>query len=228
MNDDFGSVEKYYSEFYSRMIGHDSKGIFSYLWKYPHKLMEKPFRTNQGLKILELGAGEGEHISFVAGDFSQYVAQDINAQRLKRVDFFQNPRIVTISGDATQLNFPNETFDRLIATCLLAHLRDPESALSEWRRVLKVDGRLTVYLPCDPGIALKIFRNLFSKQKAQKLGYRGYDLFIAREHINPVQNLIIFLRNIYKLDIVRFQYFPFGIRSCGLNLFIVVQIRKTG
>ena len=65
-----GNVDFYYRNFYSRMIGHDSDGILKILWKYPHRLMEKPFKSNTNLKILELGFGEGEHLGFVTSDYS--------------------------------------------------------------------------------------------------------------------------------------------------------------
>jgi phosphatidylethanolamine/phosphatidyl-N-methylethanolamine N-methyltransferase len=227
MNDNFGSVEEFYSKFYSRMIGKDSSGLLSHLWKYPHKLMEKPYKTNEGSTILEVGAGEGEHLGFVIGNFTLYVAQDIDASRLKRFENLGNQKVVTQPGDATQLEFSKETFDRVIATCLLAHLKSPELALAEWRRVLKKGGGLTVYIPCDPGISLRIFRTLFTKPKARKLGYRGYDLFIAREHTNSAQNLVVFLKNVFKDDRIKLRYFPFSIRSWGLNLFIIAEITKS-
>jgi len=80
-----GNVELYYKEYYSRMMGHDSDGILSILWKYPHKVMEKPFRSNAGSNILELGFGEGEHIGFVSQGYERYLATDIDADRLNRI-----------------------------------------------------------------------------------------------------------------------------------------------
>ena len=56
---DYGNVEKYYKSIYSRMMGIQSTGLMSLLWKYPHKLMEKPFRGQHFETILEVGAGGG-------------------------------------------------------------------------------------------------------------------------------------------------------------------------
>lgn len=59
---DFGSVDRYYKSIYSRMVGIESTGLMSLMWKYPHKLMEKPFSGRYFEKILEVGAGGGEHL----------------------------------------------------------------------------------------------------------------------------------------------------------------------
>lgn len=183
-NSDWGNKEVYYRDFYSRMMGTDSKGFFSYLWKYPHKVMEKDFNSNQNMTILELGFGEGEHISFVSSNYREYVATDIDIERLERFKPKLTEKIIPIQCDANSLPFLDNSFDRVIATCLIAHLISPESALVEWRRVLKPGGRLTMYVPCEPGFSLRLFRKLFSAPRAKRLGFDGFNLYIARDHIN--------------------------------------------
>ena len=227
MDSNKGNVNKYYSDFYSQMIGKDSTGILSRLWRYPHKLMEKPFKTNDGFKILELGTGEGEHIEFVADDYSEYIALDLDSSRLSHVSAMGIKKVHPQQGDANLLNFPSSSFDRVIATCLLAHLKEPETALLEWRRVLKPGGSLSIYIPCEPGIALRVFRNLFTKRKATKLGYVGYDLFIARDHLNAAERLCVLLSHAFEDDLIDFNFMPFKLKSWYLNLFIVVQISKS-
>ena len=64
------------------MMGHNSQGFLSILWKYPHRLMEKPFKNNSKKRILELGAGEGEHLQFVEQNFDEYLLTDIDKKRL--------------------------------------------------------------------------------------------------------------------------------------------------
>jgi phosphatidylethanolamine/phosphatidyl-N-methylethanolamine N-methyltransferase len=221
-----GSVEHYYQHFYRKMIGLDSTGLLSLLWKYPHWLMERKFKSNKGKTILELGVGEGEHIQFVTPDYAKYIAYDLDGDRLKLIDEIGLPNLEIEQGDAQQLRFPNATFDRLIATCLLVHLEDPEKALREWERVLKPGGTLTLYIPCEPGLALKIFRNLITKPKAKKMGYEGYDLFIARDHKTSADRVITLCRYIFGRDRMAVRYYPFLIPSWYLNLFSVIHIKK--
>ena len=49
-----GSQDKYYGKFYSQVVGINTTGILSFFWKYPHNLLEKPFKTNEGFKIIGL------------------------------------------------------------------------------------------------------------------------------------------------------------------------------
>lgn len=221
-----GNVEVYYKEFYSKMMGHEAGGILSFLWKYPHRLMERPFKSNLNLSILELGYGEGEHIGFVRDDFSSYLATDIDEERLGRVS--QNvPKNVSFKQcDAEKLPFENQVFDRVIATCLLAHLSDPEGALREWRRVTKVGGHITVYIPCEPGFSLRLFRKLITAPKARKLGFEGFNLYISRDHRNDAFRSLNIASEVFGEDKVKYVFRPFFIRSWYLNLFSLLQIRR--
>jgi ubiquinone/menaquinone biosynthesis C-methylase UbiE len=221
-----GNVELYYQEFYSKMMGHESNGVLSILWKYPHRVMEKNFKSNAGKRILELGFGEGEHLSFVAEDFAEYLATDLDAKRLERFRPKLIPNTKLMQCDAMSLPFPDESFDRVIATCLIAHLRNPELALTEWRRVLKEGGELTMYVPCEPGFSLRLFRKLFSAPKAKRLGFEGFNLYIARDHVNDAFRVLNLAAEVFRRDSFQQVFRPFPIRSWYLNLFCVVHIIK--
>ncbi len=208
------------------MMGHESNGVLSILWKYPHRVMEKNFKSNAGKRILELGFGEGEHLSFVAEDFAEYLATDLDVKRLERFRPKLIPNTKLMQCDAMSLPFPDESFDRVIATCLIAHLRNPELALTEWRRVLKEGGELTMYVPCEPGFSLRLFRKLFSAPKAKRLGFEGFNLYIARDHVNDAFRVLNLAAEVFRRDSFQQVFRPFPIRSWYLNLFCVVHIIK--
>ena len=228
MDSNYGNVERYYSLFYRRMLGVESQGILKYLYQYPHYLMEKPFKSNFGFHLLEVGFGEGEHLPFVRSDFNSYTAIDSDEMRLMGSNNNESLQVDKIVADATELyNFGNESFDRVIATCLLAHLDSPEKALFEWLRVLKKGGTLTVYIPAEPGIFLRLFRKLLTKPNAKKMGFDGYDLFIARDHKNDAQRLLTYFNNLGSNYSVRRKYVPFSwLPSWYLNLFCLVHVTK--
>ena len=222
-----GSVKVYYEEYYSRMMGNNSTGLLSLFWKYPHRLMEKPFKSNKNLRILELGFGEGEHINFVENDFSEYFATDIDKIRLEKSKIFSATNVVLKKENAGKLSFDDGSFDRVIATCLIAHLPNPENALQEWRRVLKPGGRISIYIPCEPGFSLRLFRKLFTAPKAKKLGFEGFNLYIARDHVNDAFRVLNLLVEVFREDAVKLIFRPFFFPSWYLNLFCVAQITKT-
>jgi ubiquinone/menaquinone biosynthesis C-methylase UbiE len=188
--------------------------------------MESNFKTNSGLRILEVGAGAGEHVDFVSPDYAEYVATDLDSKRLEKIAERNLPNLKVATIDAQVTNFPDNHFDRVIATCLLAHMLKPEETLLEWRRILKPGGSLTIYIPCEPGIALKMFRRLFTKPKAERMGYQGYDLFIARDHINSADKLCSLITHVFRDNNFKLLFYPFPIKSWYLNLFLVVQIQK--
>lgn len=221
-----GNVDHYYKNFYSKMMGSDSSGLLSFLWKYPHRVMERLYKTNKDLDILELGFGEGEHLRFVKNDYKSYLATDIDEARLVIPETFRSEKIRTQKIDAGKLPFKDESFDRIIATCLIAHLDNPENALIEWRRVLKPGGTATIYVALEPGLALRVFRKLITAPKAKRLGFEGFNLYIARDHINDAFRILNILVEVFRKDKIKFSYRPFFIRSWYLNLFCVVNITK--
>ncbi len=208
------------------MMGHDSTGLMSFLWKYPHKIMEKPFKTNSRLRILELGSGEGEHLQFVRSDFTEYLATDIDQVRLEKLSVELPGKVGTQRVDASLLPFEDETFDRVIATCLIAHLPEPEKSLMEWRRVLKPGGSISIYVPCEPGFSLRLFRKLITAPKAKKLGFEGFNLYISRDHVNDAFRILNIAAETFRTDRQKLVFRPFFVRSWYLNLFCVIQVKK--
>jgi phosphatidylethanolamine/phosphatidyl-N-methylethanolamine N-methyltransferase len=220
-----GDVKFFYDKIYSEIIGRKSGWILSRLAAYPHKILERNFKSNEKLEILEIGAGSGEHLDFVTNNFAKYVALDIDEVRLSQIDLVGRKKITPFKGNAEELQFPSNSFDRVIATCVLAHLKNPEIALVEWRRVLKKCGFVSIYVPCEPGIMLRLFRKISTEVAAKKAGYVGYSLCNARDHIHSAHNLDLFITNAFTSDTVTRIRKPFPIRSWYLNLFTLYEIR---
>jgi SAM-dependent methyltransferase len=110
--------------------------------------------------LLDMGCGAGRHAfeSFRQG--ARVVAFDYSAAELKDVGgLFQAMRdegqagtepgsmAATTNGDALQLPFPSNTFDRIIASEVLEHVSDDQVALNEIYRVLKPGGTLAATVP---------------------------------------------------------------------------------
>lgn len=86
-----------------------------------------PYCKGEGL---DLGCGDEKITSNVIG---------VDLRKLTNVD---------IVGDATDLYmFEDNQFDYVYSSHFLEHLYDPVKALIEWRRVLKHNGYLILYLP---------------------------------------------------------------------------------
>jgi ubiquinone/menaquinone biosynthesis C-methylase UbiE len=71
-------------------------------------------------------------------------------------------------ADAANLNFVDNSFDRLFSTCLLHHVTNVDSAMSEWRRVVRSGGITSIYLLCDPGMLYRWIRHVISHDKQSR------------------------------------------------------------
>jgi phosphatidylethanolamine/phosphatidyl-N-methylethanolamine N-methyltransferase len=91
-------------------------------------------------------------------------------------------------------------------------------------RVLKAGGVLSIVLPCDPGFAWRLGRNLGPRKSFTDVGI-DYDYWMAREHINPVNNLVSFLRFYFGEEISE-KWLPLRIPSMDVNLFYIAHITK--
>jgi SAM-dependent methyltransferase len=90
-------------------------------------------------KILEVGAGSGILQDLVP----DYTALDISATARR---FFHKP---FVEASATDMPFPDNTFDGLWSVWVLEHIPNPEKALLEMRRVVKPGGYMFLFPAFD-------------------------------------------------------------------------------
>lgn len=177
-------------------------------------------------KVLEVGAGTGEHIKHVKHKFDEYWITDLNPPMMTGFNNDaheqKNEKIFFSKQDATKLTFEDQSFDRVIAAHVLEHLINPTDALREWVRVLKPNGVLSLVLPCDPGVAWRLGRYLVARKKAIANGIE-YDYWMAREHVNPINNLVSLIR--YYFPNAQEKWLPLKITSMDFNLFYIVNLK---
>lgn len=202
-------------------------GLTGYFLKKSHEWSESSFGEDVHFsKVLEVGAGTGMHIKYVRHSFDEYFLTDLNPPLMDRIVISSSLRasgkIVVSPEDATSLSFPDNTFDRVIAAHVLEHLYQPHLVLQEWIRVLKPGGVLTLVLPCDPGVLWRLGRFAVARKKFIEAGLL-YDYWMAREHVNPINNLVSFVRHYF--GDIREEWLPMRIPSIDLNLFYIVHIK---
>jgi ubiquinone/menaquinone biosynthesis C-methylase UbiE len=95
-------------------------------------------------KILEVGVGTGKNIRYYPQD-ADITAIDFSERMLEkaRVKAEKAGKNVDLKlMDVQQLDFPEDTFDTVITTCVLCSVPDPIKGLQEIRRVCKKDGQI--------------------------------------------------------------------------------------
>lgn len=167
-----------------------------------------------GDHVLDLGCGEGRHVHglHMLGGL-HVIGVDLDEPSLQKAEEgvamlpARKPgdtgttRFQT--GDATSLDFPDNTFDAVICSEVLEHLPDYDAALIEIRRVLKPGGRLCVSVPhawperiCwklapppdgypyQPGGHIRIFDEVDLKFSIER---RGFSMF-RRHHAHGIHS----------------------------------------
>ncbi|MEL6519980.1 MAG: class I SAM-dependent methyltransferase [Pseudomonadota bacterium] len=163
---------------------------------------------SEGDRVLDLGCGEGRHVHglYVHGGL-HIEGVDLDEPSLQKAHdglMTLPPRepgdegtINLTTGDATALDYPDNTFDAIICSEVLEHLPDYDAALREIRRVLKPDGRLCISVPhawperiCwnlapppdgypyQPGGHIRIFDEVDLKMSVERRGFK----LVRRHH----------------------------------------------
>lgn len=207
-----------------------SGSIQSVVMRASHKCAEKAFADQIHFdRVLEIGAGTGEHFPFVRHSFNEYILSDLDAAAL---DIAKNKLAGKHHGNvgfqlqpADRLDYPDNTFDRVVAAHVLEHIYQPHLALKEWCRIIKNNGILTVLIPTDPGFAWRLGRHCGPRNNAIARGI-AYDYVMAREHVNSCNNLIAILRHYFPGSPE--AWWPVPVPLISVNLFFVFHatVRK--
>ncbi|WP_182200966.1 class I SAM-dependent methyltransferase [Paraliobacillus salinarum] len=96
--------------------------------------------------VLEVGIGTGANLPFYSGDL-HLTGIDFSPGMLARVkqkaDKLELTYPVTLMEmNAQQMDFPDNTFDFVVATCVYCSVPDPIEGLKEMRRVCKPEGKI--------------------------------------------------------------------------------------
>lgn len=111
----------------------------------------KMLNLNEGLNVLDVGCGLGDDLIELArevGPTGRVAGVDSSAALLKIAETnlengLKNIRLFT--GDALDLPFEDESFDRCRINRTLQHISEPKKALMEIYRVLKPGGRMLAF-----------------------------------------------------------------------------------
>ena len=218
-------LENYYSNHYEEVC---NKGLVGIASRFVHWSLENfPYTSQSHLReeghILEIGAGHGQHLPFVKSGYKSYLQSDLRPENLRdQSTKYPNSRVEDKSVDAENLPYENAKFDRVIVTCVLIHLNDPEKALMEWKRVCRPGGRITIYIPCETGFLLRTSQMLTTRRKQSKLGYEA-DYLHYREHRYSYLYLKTLLKH-YGEPHVRIRKFPLVFGTWNVNLWSVCEI----
>ena len=213
------------------------KGKIGFVNRVIHNQLER-LTKGHFPTTLELGSGPGQHLEHVTHSYEVYIESDIREELLRDPKSVKNNRLKTLRLDAEDLSiFSDNSVDRIVNYCLLIHLTNPEHALKEWRRVIKKksssapvsqhNNQISFYVPCEPGLLLRLLRLFTVARKTRKLGYDHYS-FHYKEHVSYFTRLNHIIEEVFVRDRVRKRFWPFLIPSWNLNLGVFYDIQVLG
>lgn len=149
----------------------------------------------KGDSFLDVGCGNGRHSwgTYKLHDCT-VCALDIGQEDLQRTrytlttiekDENRSGKWLAIRGDAANLPFPDASFDKVVCSEVLEHLRDDRRGIAELVRVLKDDGVLAVSVPnfLPESIYWRISKDYHSKPGGHVRIYRRKHLLqLLQEH----------------------------------------------
>ena len=217
-------IDQYYENHYESVVNSGLVGKFS---SFYHYLIEKDFVNKKFNSILELGAGKGNHLQFLKCEYEEYLQTDIRLYNSSQTNLAS--KVIWKVADAQDLsNFGDDQFERTIATCLIAHLPNPEKAINEWRRVTsKSNGTISIYVPCEPSYLLRLAQRLSTRRKVTRLGI-NYSSMHYREHRNHYFFVKALIFDVFKNDDIKIIGFPSKFLPFDLKLYEIFQIELKG
>ncbi|MGM7682982.1 class I SAM-dependent methyltransferase [Cytobacillus sp. Hm23] len=120
--------------------------IFDSMDRMIKESWRKDLLKNVKGNVLEVGVGTGANFLFYPDDI-HLTGIDFSPGMLKharnKVNTLSLPYQVTLNEmDAQQMDFPDNTFNYVIATCVYCSVPDPVKGLKEMGRVCKKDGKI--------------------------------------------------------------------------------------
>jgi len=185
-------------------------------FNHHYALRSLPSEVTRRVRTLEIGAGLGEHLEYEDLTGQEYTCVELRPELVARLRE-RFPDVTTVAGDCeATLPFEDDSFDRAIAVHVLEHLSNLPAALDQLQRVVRAGGRLGLVIPCDPGFAYAMARQVSAKREFERRYRQPYEWFIRMEHINSPHEIWELLEDRFR--IVHRRYFPLRVPITTLNL----------
>lgn len=117
--------------------------VFGPLLDSTRKLAVELLRVEPGMRVLEIGIGTGlslplypRGIELVGID----PAVNMLAKARQRVGELGLDNVELVEGDAEQIDLPDRSFDRVVASSVLSVIPNPEKSLAQMARVVRPGG----------------------------------------------------------------------------------------
>jgi len=165
-----------YAKLYDFEINNTSKFAYDEMYRLMSSVLQK------NMDVLEVATGTGLIATHIANSVKSIVATDFSPgmiEKAKKKPCPDNVRFMV--EDATDLSFPDSTFDAVIISNALHIMPDPEAALRNIKRVLKPEGLLIAPNFTHGHIREKSWN--FTAKLLELLGFVTYSKWLPDEYV---------------------------------------------
>jgi phosphatidylethanolamine/phosphatidyl-N-methylethanolamine N-methyltransferase len=139
-----------------------------------------------GGRILEVGVGTGISLPYYSPDVRLYgvdISEPMLRKAQQRVDELELRNVEALSVmDAEHLDFPDASFDVVVAQYVVTTVPNPEATLDEFARVLKPEGEIILVSRVGAEAGLRRALERWFAPAARKLGWRTEFAFERYAH----------------------------------------------
>lgn len=170
-----------------RATGYERDGLAPFLAVVRGRGLEV-LRLGAEDRFLDVGCATGAAVREAALTVGRAVGVDCEISMLRQARLLAGDRACFVLGDAHSLPFKDESFTAVLCTSALQYFDDPSLALREIRRVLTVDGRLSLgVLTFDDRHLARMVRNAGLRRESRQYlitALGAYKVVTARRQVS--------------------------------------------
>ena len=213
---------KFYYKFYTKT---QKEGVGNIVNEWGYKILKKlSFKKKI---IFELGPGTLPHYRFWKDVPEKFYAVDVfekflSESKKKIPKIFKGYKVTKYQ----KIPLKGNSVDIILTFYSLEHMLDLDKKLSEFKRILKKNGKIVGAIPNEGGIAWGAGRYLTSRRFVKNNSNINYDKIICWEHPNFADHIIqSFKKNNLKINYIKMYPFSF-IKSIDFNLVTTFILSK--
>jgi len=176
--------------------------LFGPVLQAGRKAVLEALRLKPGDRVLEVGVGTGLALSMYP-DSVKVIGIDLSREMLDKARArVARHRLTNVEGlhemDAEKMDFPDASFDKVVAMYVMPVVRDPAAVLEEFHRVCKADGEIYIvnHVKSDNRVirAFEMGLARFSNQIGFRPDFELRELVNGAGEIDEVARINVFWR----------------------------------
>lgn len=119
-------------------------------WRRLRTIAVRLLKVRNGMHIVDVGSGGGWLSHMMRSDAMKVLSVDLSFKNLKRITDEYNS--IGIMASATRLPIADESVDAVLASEVIEHLNNPDTAIKDFIRIVKPGGRVVITTPYKENI----------------------------------------------------------------------------